>query len=147
MSCHCSDTAPFYAQVRWDHFRSWQVSKDFYQLQSFTGLGLDCFGSISHFRLVCCDHPNSIFPRGTELPSFPPHKRSPPIREEFEAQDAGHCCNEQIQRKGNGRKLNAGKGTVTSLLSSFQPSLWGVRSILLFKKEGDCPQSQNQFEI
>lgn len=87
--------------------------------KSFTGLGLDCFGSISHFRLVFCDHPNSIFPRGTELPSFPPRKRSQPIREEFEAQDAGHCSNEQIQRKVNGRKLNAGKGTVTILLSSF----------------------------
>lgn len=104
-----SDTAPFYAQVRWDPFSSWQVSRAFYQVKSFTGLGLDCFGSISHFRFVCCGCPNNIFPRGTGLPSLLKHKRSQPIREEFEAQDAGHCCKEKIQRKVNGRKRNTMK--------------------------------------
>ena len=104
-----SDTAPFYAQVRWGPFSSWQVSRAFYQLKSFTGLGLDCFGSISHFRFVCCGCPNNVFPRGTGLPSLLKHKRSQPIREEFEAQDAGHCCKEKIQRKVNLGKLNTMK--------------------------------------
>lgn len=137
-----SDTAPLYAQVRWDPFSSWQTLRDFYQLKSFTGLGLDYFALISHFRPICCSSPNNISPRGTVLPSLLTHKRSQPIREEFGAQDAGHCCKEQIQRKVNGRKLNTTKGAVTSLLSSFRPSFWGVRSIPLSKKEGDCTQSQ-----
>lgn len=57
--------------------------------------------------------------------------------EEFEVPDAGHYCKEQIQRKVNGKKLNIMKGAITTLLSSFQPSFWEVRSIPLLKKERD----------
>lgn len=57
--------------------------------------------------------------------------------EKFEVEDTGHYCKEQIQRKVNCKKLNVMKGAVTTLLSSFQPSFWGVKSIPLLKKERD----------